>query len=94
VEREWWIDEEGTAYIVDLALPVEGAWLPVTYGDRPAATGGLRFAGRGRARCLPAGGTGQAAGVVTQIGSKREKPRRVRRGVGVTQLALHLQREG
>jgi hypothetical protein len=33
VEREWWIDEEGIAYIVDLALPVEDAWLPV----QPAA---------------------------------------------------------
>ena len=23
VEREWWIDEEGIGYIVDLALPAE-----------------------------------------------------------------------
>jgi hypothetical protein len=44
VEREWWIDEEGTAYIVDLALPVEDGWLPVTFGDRPGPAGGLRFA--------------------------------------------------
>jgi hypothetical protein len=44
VEREWWIDEEGTAYVVDLALPVEGGWLPVTFGDQPGPTGGLRFA--------------------------------------------------
>ncbi|UCG12738.1 MAG: hypothetical protein JSU72_20060 [Deltaproteobacteria bacterium] len=36
VEREWWIDEEGTAYVVDLTLPIEGGWLPVTFGDRPA----------------------------------------------------------
>jgi hypothetical protein len=44
VEREWWIDEEGTAYIVDLALPVGDGWLPVTFGDRPGPAGGLRFA--------------------------------------------------
>ena len=33
VEREWWTDEEGIAYVVDLALPVEDGWLPVTFGD-------------------------------------------------------------
>jgi hypothetical protein len=44
VEREWWIDEEGTVYVVDLALPTGDGWLPVTFGDRPGATGGLRFA--------------------------------------------------
>jgi hypothetical protein len=44
VEREWWIDEEGTAYVVDLALPVGDAWLPVNVGDRPGPTDGLRFA--------------------------------------------------
>ena len=44
VEREWWIDEEGIACVVDLALPVKGGWLPVTFGDRPVPTGGLRFA--------------------------------------------------
>ena len=44
VEREWWIDEEGTAYVVDLALPVEGGWLPVTFGHRPSPARGLRFA--------------------------------------------------
>jgi hypothetical protein len=44
VEREWWIDEEGTAYVVDLALPVADGWLPVTFGDRPSPVGGLRFA--------------------------------------------------
>ena len=43
VEREWWIDEEGTAYVVDLAPPVEDGWLPVTFGDRPGPTGGLYF---------------------------------------------------
>ena len=43
VEREWWIDEEGTAYVVDLALPIEDGWLPVTFGDRPGPTGGLYF---------------------------------------------------
>jgi hypothetical protein len=44
VEREWWIDEEGIAYVVDLALPIEGGWLPVTFGDRPGPASGLRFA--------------------------------------------------
>jgi len=43
VEREWWIDEEGIAYAVDLALPVEDGWLPVTFGDRPGPEAGLRF---------------------------------------------------
>jgi hypothetical protein len=43
VEREWWIDEEGTAYVMDLALPREGGWLPVSFGDRPGPAGGLRF---------------------------------------------------
>jgi hypothetical protein len=43
VEREWWIDEEGIAYVVDLALPVEGGWLPVTFGDQPGPAAGLRF---------------------------------------------------
>ena len=33
VEREWWIDEGGTAYVVDLALSVEDGWLPVTFLD-------------------------------------------------------------
>jgi hypothetical protein len=44
VEREWWIDEEGIAYIVDLALPVKNGWLPVSFGDRPGPASGLRFA--------------------------------------------------
>jgi hypothetical protein len=44
VEREWWIDEEGTAYIVDLALPVEDGWLPASFGDRSGPTEGLHFA--------------------------------------------------
>jgi hypothetical protein len=44
VEREWWIDEEGIAYVVDLALPVGDGWLPITFGDQPGPTGGLRFA--------------------------------------------------
>ena len=43
VEREWWIDEEGIAYVVDLALPVKNGWLPVTFGERPGPAGGLRF---------------------------------------------------
>ena len=30
--------------MVDLALPVKGGWLPVTFGDQPGPTGGLRFA--------------------------------------------------
>ena len=44
VEREWWIDEEGTAYVVNLALPVEDGWLPVSFGARPGPASGLRFA--------------------------------------------------
>ncbi len=43
VEREWWIDEEGTAYFVDLALPTGAGWLPVIFGDRPGPSGRLRF---------------------------------------------------
>lgn len=43
-EREWWIDEEGTAYLVGLAPPVEDGWLPVTFGDRPGPVVSLRFA--------------------------------------------------
>jgi hypothetical protein len=43
VEREWWIDDEGTAYVVDLALPVGDGWLSVIFGDRPGPAGGLRF---------------------------------------------------
>ncbi len=43
VEREWWIDEQGIAYIVDLALPVKNGWLPVNFGDRPGPADGLRF---------------------------------------------------
>jgi hypothetical protein len=44
VEREWWIDEEWTVYVVDLALPIKDSWLPITFGDQPGPTGGLRFA--------------------------------------------------
>jgi hypothetical protein len=44
VEREWFIDEEGVTYVVDLALPVGNDWLPVTFGDRPGPAGGLHFA--------------------------------------------------
>jgi hypothetical protein len=44
VEREWCIDEECNAYVVDLALPIKDSWLPVTFGDQPGPTGGLRFA--------------------------------------------------
>ena len=43
VEREWWIDEEGNAYVVDLALPNGSGWLPVTFGDRSGPAEGLRF---------------------------------------------------
>jgi hypothetical protein len=43
VEREWWIDEEGIAYVVDLALPTADGWLSVTFSDRPGPAGGLRF---------------------------------------------------
>jgi hypothetical protein len=44
VEREWMMSEAGVEYVVDLALPVEGGWLPVTFGDGPGPAGGLRFA--------------------------------------------------
>ena len=44
VEREWWIDEEGIACVVELALPIKGSWLPVTFGDRLEPATGLRFA--------------------------------------------------
>jgi hypothetical protein len=43
VEREWCIDEDGTAYEVDPALPVEEGWLPVTFGERPGPICGLHF---------------------------------------------------
>jgi hypothetical protein len=53
VGREWFIDEEGVAYIVDLALLVKNGWLPVTFGNRPGPTGGLRFeAGAESETCL------------------------------------------
>jgi hypothetical protein len=67
VEREWGIDEEGIAYIVDLALPVENGWLPVSFGPgrRPML---LR---RGQARNLPAGDPGQASGLLIRITQKR-----------------------
>ena len=44
VERRWWIDEEGTTYVVDLALPVGDGGLPVTFGDRLGPSNGLCFA--------------------------------------------------
>jgi hypothetical protein len=44
VEREWLIDEEGIAYVADLALPAENGCLPVSFGDRPGPAGDLRFA--------------------------------------------------
>ena len=44
VEREWMISEAGTTYVVDLALPHAGGWLPVTFGERPGPTGRLRLA--------------------------------------------------
>ncbi len=43
IERDWWVDEEGIADVVDLALPVGDGWLPVGFGDRPGPAGGLRF---------------------------------------------------
>jgi hypothetical protein len=53
VEREWWIDEAGTAYVVDLALPIEGDWLPVTFGDRPGPADGPRVTAEAKqAICL------------------------------------------
>jgi hypothetical protein len=35
VEREWMVNEAGTKYTVDLAIPQAGGWLPVTLGERP-----------------------------------------------------------
>jgi hypothetical protein len=43
VEREWMVNEAGTKYTVDLAIPQAGGWLPVTLGDRPGPPGGLHF---------------------------------------------------
>ena len=43
VECEWWIDEEEIAYIVDLALAIEGGWLPMTFGERPGPADRLHF---------------------------------------------------
>ena len=43
MEREWWIDEERAAYVVDLALPLKDSWLPVTFGDHPGPSGRLRI---------------------------------------------------
>ncbi len=37
--------------MVDLALPVEGGWLPVTFGDHPGPASGLHFAAETEA-CL------------------------------------------
>ncbi|GAB4528848.1 MAG: hypothetical protein Kow0063_05390 [Anaerolineae bacterium] len=44
MEREWLIDDQGIAYVVDLALPVENGWLSVSFSDRPDPASGLRFA--------------------------------------------------
>ena len=38
------MDEEGTAYVVDLTLPIKESWLPVNFEARPGPAGGLRFA--------------------------------------------------
>jgi hypothetical protein len=43
VEWEWLVSHEGIAYVVDLALAVKDGTLPVTFGDRPGPTDGLRF---------------------------------------------------
>jgi hypothetical protein len=43
VEREWLIDEAGAVYVVDLALPFENGWLPVSFGGWPGSAEGLRF---------------------------------------------------
>jgi len=43
VEREWWIDEEGIVYVVDLGQPVENCWLSVTFGERHGPASGMHF---------------------------------------------------
>ena len=43
--------EEGTAYVVDLALPTGDGWLSVTFGDRPGPAGGLHLSAEAEA-CL------------------------------------------
>lgn len=62
VEREWWIDEAGAVYIVDLALPVKNGWLPVTFGDHPAHI---------RVRVFP-GGTMDRPGRASHSHDKRQ----------------------
>ena len=53
VEREWWIDEEGTTYVVDLALPVGDGWLTVSFGDRSGPAERLHFTAKaGPEACL------------------------------------------
>ncbi len=44
VEREWWVDEERIAYVVDLVLPTGDGWLSMTFGDYRGSASGLRFA--------------------------------------------------
>lgn len=55
-------EEQGIAYIVDLALPVENGWLPVSFGDRPGPAGActsrqrmsrMLACGRSRPGCVP-----------------------------------------
>jgi hypothetical protein len=52
VEREWFIDEEGTTYIVHLALPVWDGWLPVTCVSQQRMSRML-VCGRSRPGCVP-----------------------------------------
>jgi hypothetical protein len=44
VEREWMMNEGGTKYTVDLAIPQAEGWLPATLGAQPGPAGGLRAA--------------------------------------------------
>ena len=53
VERERWIDEEGITYRVDLALPVEDGWLPVTGGEQIGPSDALRFAAEAKPEACP-----------------------------------------
>ena len=71
VEREWWIDEEGIAYVVDLALPVGMAGCRSALGSARPLSNGLRFATQDEPNVCLQELPGQTAGVVTRIAPER-----------------------